>query len=180
MNAPRPVNNVGTPTGCSLLRIKSPFGTYGSPNEWMNGDSTTVVYWYLATMSSAGSGRRPGRPASLLRRPSVFSRARRISRAASGLNCGRPWQITQDPHQTVGCRAIAESADVPHHDSMRSTRRSLLQTTLATGLLAALPHRSGATASKSIAMAELDRIHAEPTLKIDFLKSPVNVASIEL
>ncbi len=46
-----PVQN---PTVCSLLRTKSPFGTYGSPNEWTNGDCTTAVYWCLATMSSAG------------------------------------------------------------------------------------------------------------------------------
>lgn len=54
MSNPLPVYDPNAPAVCSLLRTKSPFGTYGSPNEWMNGNATTAVYWCLATMSSAG------------------------------------------------------------------------------------------------------------------------------
>ena len=51
-----PLNIIRQDSGiCRRLRTKTSFGTYiGSPTFWEDGDSTTAVYWCLATMGSAG------------------------------------------------------------------------------------------------------------------------------
>ena len=42
-------------TCCRLLRTKTAYGTYTSTGEdWQTGDSTTAVYWCLATMGTEG------------------------------------------------------------------------------------------------------------------------------
>lgn len=40
---------------CRMLRTKTHYGTYTSTDTpWQDGDSTTAVYWCLATMEQAG------------------------------------------------------------------------------------------------------------------------------
>jgi len=41
-----------TPAVCPMLRTKTAYGTYST--DWREGDSTTAVYWCLATMGVAG------------------------------------------------------------------------------------------------------------------------------
>jgi hypothetical protein len=46
----------GIPTVCRLLRTKHAFGTFaeGDFDPWQTGESTTAVFWCLATMQSCG------------------------------------------------------------------------------------------------------------------------------
>jgi hypothetical protein len=46
----------GIPTVCRLLRTKHAFGTFaeGDFDPWQTGESTTAVFWCLATMQSSG------------------------------------------------------------------------------------------------------------------------------
>jgi hypothetical protein len=43
------------PSVCRLLRTKTAFGTDERGAMWKLGDSTTAVYWCLATMESFGA-----------------------------------------------------------------------------------------------------------------------------
>jgi hypothetical protein len=55
MNIQLPQSQSSADTMCRMLRTKTAFGTFdGAPHEWHTGDSTTAVYWCLATMQSAG------------------------------------------------------------------------------------------------------------------------------
>ena len=46
----------GIPTVCRLLRTKHAFGTFaeGDFDPWQTGESTTAVFWCLATMQTCG------------------------------------------------------------------------------------------------------------------------------
>ena len=77
-------------------------------------------------------------------------------------------------------RWIAIARRGHHHGGMKSNRRRFLKTTLSAGLLAAATRVGRAGESKLIPVVELDRVLSEPVLKLDFVKSPVNVESLEL
>jgi L-alanine-DL-glutamate epimerase-like enolase superfamily enzyme len=62
---------------------------------------------------------------------------------------------------------------------MKPTRRELFQTTFGAGLLA-VDAGVSAPARPRLAPGQLDRIVAEPVLRIDLLKTPVKIASLEL
>ena len=55
MNLPT-INNEPLPTVCRLLRTKTAFGTLADTDSppWQLGESTTAIFWCLATMQSAG------------------------------------------------------------------------------------------------------------------------------
>ena len=64
---------------------------------------------------------------------------------------------------------------------MNTSRRRFLQATGASVAAASIPARVARAAdSPKVTKADLDRILDEPVLKTDFLKGPVNVASVEL
>jgi len=56
MNTPLPTIQNEVPTVCRLLRTKTYFGSFGDSDTppWQAGQSTTAVFWCLATMQSAG------------------------------------------------------------------------------------------------------------------------------
>ena len=54
MNTPLPQLESPVPTVCRLLRTKHAFGTFADMDPWQEGESTTAVYWCLATMQTAG------------------------------------------------------------------------------------------------------------------------------